>query len=178
VIGWERIGRRRWEKMETMVESFQQEGGLALSMLSLFLSNYREACEKQRRPQLAKLFALLARSFEIQAKRGMERVDTDQLLEDFQNSLADDLQKRYPAGESLAEEQGNRGVLRMTTWGKKVTTIQNALIKRFQKSEGVLLKEGQRMYVCAACGFIGVGTEPPAVCPVCKAPASRFITST
>ena len=160
--------------MSAIIEGFKQEGGVSLSMISLFLSNFGEACEKQRRPRMAKLFGILARSYEIQAINGVKQADVNQLLKDFQESLGDDLEQHYPVVETMAREQGNRGVLRMKTWGAKVTTIQNSLIKRYQKSGKALLKEGQKLYVCGACGFIGVGTEPPAVCPVCKAPAARF----
>ena len=29
-------------------------------------------------------------------------------------------------------------------------------------------------WVCKVCGYIYEGAEPPAECPVCKAPASQF----
>jgi rubrerythrin len=164
--------------MSAIIEGFKQGGGVSLSMISLFLSNFREACEKQRRPRMANLFGLLARSFEIQAKNGVKRAEAGRLLKEFQESLGGDLEEHYPAVEMMGREQGNRGVLRMKTWGAKVTTIQNALVKRYQKSGVSLLKEGQKMFVCGACGFIGIGTEPPGVCPVCKAPAARFYALT
>lgn len=30
-------------------------------------------------------------------------------------------------------------------------------------------------YVCQICGYVHEGDEPPTVCPVCKAPASKFV---
>lgn len=35
-----------------------------------------------------------------------------------------------------------------------------------------------KKYVCAVCGYVHEGTEPPAQCPQCKAPASKFKEST
>ena len=31
-----------------------------------------------------------------------------------------------------------------------------------------------KKYVCSVCGYVHEGNEPPEVCPVCKAPASKF----
>jgi rubrerythrin len=31
-----------------------------------------------------------------------------------------------------------------------------------------------KKYVCVVCGYVHEGDQPPAVCPVCKAPASKF----
>ncbi|MEG1942206.1 MAG: NADH peroxidase, partial [Angelakisella sp.] len=30
-------------------------------------------------------------------------------------------------------------------------------------------------FVCSVCGYVHEGTEPPASCPTCKAPASKFV---
>ncbi|MDR1299912.1 MAG: NADH peroxidase [Oscillospiraceae bacterium] len=32
-----------------------------------------------------------------------------------------------------------------------------------------------KKYVCAVCGYVHEGDAPPEICPVCKAPASKFI---
>ena len=32
-----------------------------------------------------------------------------------------------------------------------------------------------KKFVCQVCGYIYEGENPPAVCPVCKAPASKFV---
>jgi rubrerythrin len=31
-----------------------------------------------------------------------------------------------------------------------------------------------KVWVCSVCGYVHMGEEPPEVCPVCKAPASKF----
>ena len=31
-----------------------------------------------------------------------------------------------------------------------------------------------KKYICSVCGYVHEGNEPPEVCPVCKAPASKF----
>ncbi|HBD72198.1 MAG TPA: reverse rubrerythrin, partial [Ruminococcus sp.] len=32
-----------------------------------------------------------------------------------------------------------------------------------------------KKFVCQVCGYIYEGENPPAACPVCKAPASKFV---
>lgn len=32
-----------------------------------------------------------------------------------------------------------------------------------------------KKFVCSICGYVHEGTEPPAQCPLCKAPASKFV---
>ena len=32
-----------------------------------------------------------------------------------------------------------------------------------------------KTYVCSICGYVHTGDEPPAACPQCKAPASKFV---
>ena len=32
-----------------------------------------------------------------------------------------------------------------------------------------------KKYVCSVCGYVHVGDSPPDACPICKAPASKFV---
>ena len=32
-----------------------------------------------------------------------------------------------------------------------------------------------KKFICAVCGYIHEGTEAPEKCPICKAPASKFV---
>jgi rubrerythrin len=32
-----------------------------------------------------------------------------------------------------------------------------------------------KQFICSICGYVYEGTEPPAACPQCKAPASKFV---
>lgn len=73
--------------------------------------------------------------------------------------------------EALTEK--DRGALRMGVWGSKVNAIQKSTVVRYMK-QGSSLLEGKSIFVCEACGFIFIGEEAPEICPVCKAPQSRF----
>jgi len=166
--------------MMQLMNRVLQDNERPFPVLSLICSNYQLASERMHRPNLGKLFSLLSRSFEIQAMNvsveDEKRPVFNRFLERMQESIQDDLKNNYAAGEKAAHAVRNRGVLRSVTWGKKVAAIQNSVIKRYIKSEGSLVQHDQQMYVCQACGFIGIGTETPDVCPVCKAPAIKFIS--
>jgi rubrerythrin len=121
----------------------------------------------------------LSASFEIQAKNSLKddtlMEDQKDLLESFRKSMQTELETHYAEGFDTATALGNRAVLRALTWGKKVHAIQNALIKRFAQLGEEMIKENEGVHVCQACGFIIVKESPPEICPVCKAPAKRFV---
>lgn len=92
---------------------------------------------------------------------------------DLAGLLRNDLEEAVPAAVEAAKQSGDRGALRALTWGEKVLKIQKSLLDRFVK-QGEELLDGKELFVCQACGFIYLGAEVPVICPVCKAPASRF----
>ncbi|MGI6433069.1 MAG: rubredoxin-like domain-containing protein [Sphaerochaetaceae bacterium] len=138
--------------------------------IAAICSNMAKACEKQMRPAEKQLYDQLERFYT--AKR--EQV-TAQNLSDLAVDVAEDLEKLYTEVEQQATAFNERGALRCFTWGKKVTAIHKSLLTRYQKM-GEAMVEDNGVYVCEACGFISIGKEMPAICPICKAPSSRFIT--
>jgi len=168
--------------MEYTLERLVKTGDHALTKAALVCSNFEQAAEKQKRENMSKLFGLLAQSFRIQTMarekaRGKAPSD-EKLLSRMQEALEQDLKQSYTVGERVVKEQGHRGALRALTWGGKVSAIQKSVLKRYLKLGDELLKEGQAVHVCQACGFVGIGDAPPGTCPVCKAPSSRFVTVT
>ena len=168
--------------MEYTLEKLVKTGDYALTNAALVCSNFEQAAEKQKRENMSKLFGLLARSFLIQAMarekaRGKAPSD-EKLLSSMQEAIEQDLKQSYTGGERVVKEAGHRGALRALTWGSKVSAIQKSVLKRYLKLGDELLKEGQAVHVCQACGFVGIGDAPPGICPVCKAPSSRFVTIT
>jgi len=135
---------------------------------SAVFSNLAKASEKQQRYRSAELFTQLAERFD----GGDATAGT---LQSIRDELVRDLETEYPAVDEAGAEWGERGSLRAATWGRKVTTAQRALVDRYL-AKGEALLEGKNLFVCEACGFIFLGDDPPAICPTCKAPASRFST--
>ena len=136
------------------------------SVPSAVFRNLAKASEKQQLYVDSALFGQLA---ELNTK---EKSNTDD-LDSVRAELAGDIETAYPRVVDAGTESGDRGVLRAAKWGEKVTKTQKALLDRYAtKGEDLLV--GKDLYVCEACGFIFLGTEMPEVCPVCKAPRSRF----
>jgi rubrerythrin len=57
--------------------------------------------------------------------------------------------------------------------GEKVSKLLKSLLDRQEKQKDGLL-ENTKVFVCEICGFVTVADAPPQICPICKAPRSRF----
>ncbi|QEN08216.1 rubrerythrin family protein [Oceanispirochaeta crateris] len=134
--------------------------------LSIIFSNLAKAAGRQQNYETEEFYNGLSGEYTA-SKSGIK--DLSALKENIAQSLKQD----YPELQKQAESIGDRGVLRALKWGEKVTTIQKSLVDRFL-SKGESLMEGKDIFICEACGFIFLGETAPAICPVCKAPESRF----
>ncbi|HAK47053.1 MAG TPA: hypothetical protein DCO79_14195 [Spirochaeta sp.] len=132
--------------------------------LPVIFSNLQKASEKQQNYDSAEHFGKLSEKYYQDAVSGDLRTIKDMIVTDI-SSMADI--------QSLAGENGDRGILRALRWGGKVAAIQKSLIDRYL-SKGEALTEGKEIFLCEACGFIFLGNAVPGLCPVCKAPSSRF----
>ena len=179
VLGTLNYPRKEEAHMEDPLEGMIKTGEDPLAIAGLVCSNFEQASRKQQRENMSKLFALLALSFEIQARENnkdrVKSLSDEELMATFQESIEYDQQAAYADSENGARKMEHRGALRALIWGSKVSAIQKSVLKRYRKLGDELLKGGQAMHVCQACGFIGIGELPPGICPVCKAPASRFV---
>ena len=136
--------------------------------LSCLFSNLARGCEKQYKDEEAKRFLEIAAYFEK-----ITPAEETHQAEDLAELIAQNLREEYPALERAAKEAGDRGTLRAYTWGLKVTRMQQALMERYLK-EGEAFLEHTNVWVCTVCGFIYIGDNPPALCPVCKVPDWKF----
>jgi rubrerythrin len=172
-------GRREVSIMMNLLSRLLDQDQHPWGVLSLIFSNFEQVARKQRRLNQERIFSALSRSLEIQAQRmGAEHdgaASIDRFLDDFQGVLEEDINKNYEECAVTAEQLGVRGSQRAIIWGKKVTTIQNSLIKKYKTTPN-FLPEGQKIHMCEACGFVMIGEVPPQICPVCKAPAGRFVS--
>ena len=141
---------------------------LSPGALAALCSNLARGCEKQYRPEEAAQFQLLADFFSAAAPAPAEG-SLDGLLA----LIEADLQAGYPALQAAARAQGDRGTQRICVWGEKVTRILDSLLRRYQR-EGEAFLQNTQVWVCSVCGFVYVGDQPPALCPVCKVPAWKF----
>lgn len=141
---------------------------LTPAQLSALCSNLARGCEKQYKNEEAALFTRLA---EYYRKITLEQPDAK--AEEMMRLLQGDLTAGYPATKAAAEKDGDRGAQRVCVWGEKVTRILNSLLQRYEK-EGEAFLADTEIWVCTTCGFVFVGKNPPALCPVCKVPDWKF----
>jgi rubrerythrin len=147
----------------------EQSTSYSDGVLAAICSNLAKACEKQLKNEESVLFSQLSR-YHMGRIAHLESKD----FSDLSPMIADDIAKKYAAVENEATLVKDRGALRCVTWGKKVTAIHKSLLARFE-TQGDALLDGNQVYVCEACGFIAVASDVPQLCPICKAPASRFV---
>lgn len=141
---------------------------LAAGELAAVCSNLARGCEKQYKAEEAALFTQLADFFTAAAPPV-----ADPELGGLMDRIRADLEEGYPALRAAAQEAGDRGAMRACVWGEKVTRILDSLLRRYEK-EGEAFLANTQVWVCTVCGFVFVGDQAPALCPVCKVPAWKF----
>ncbi len=130
-------------------------------------SNLARGCEKQYKPEEARLFMELAAFFKA-AATPPEGADFSQLTE----LIEKDLEEGIPAANAVSSEAKDRGALRALVWNEKVTRILKSLLARY--GGGKAVPDDAGVFVCTICGFVYVGQTPPELCPVCKVPGWKF----
>ncbi len=141
---------------------------LPASVLSAICSNLARGCEKQYKNEESALFKELADYFAARAEIP-DGADADKL----EAALKNDLESGYPSVRQAAEDAHDRGTQRVCVWGEKVTKVLRSLVERYRRDGSEFLKN-TKIWVCSVCGFVYVGEEPPALCPVCKVPSWKF----
>ncbi|MDD4222102.1 MAG: rubredoxin [Candidatus Methanomethylophilus sp.] len=142
---------------------------MSCAEMAAMCTNLAKGCEKQYLFDEQKQFLKLAEYYQSKAVTAVDP-SAVKLLELINKSLAEE----YPAAERPIKADNDRGALRVLTWSYKVTNILQRLMQRFG-AEGKALLEHTSVYVCDICGFIYIGDNPPAVCPICKVPSLKLI---
>ena len=157
------------KKKETIIEEdIGDMEGLSVAQMSALCSNLAKGCEKQYMFEEMEKFNELADYFAAVSPPS----DKDS-IDDIARMINEDLDRNYPMVSSKASADGDRGALRICAWGEKVTRMLNSLVQRYLEEGEEMLKDTQ-IWVCTICGFVYVGDEPPAQCPVCKVPSWKF----
>ena len=149
-------------------EDFDEMENLTVGQMAALCSNLAKGCEKQYKfDEMAKFNELADYFSAICPPTEYDKV------EDIAEMLMKDIDESYPAVESVASAEGDRGALRIKVWGEKVTRMLSSLVSRYLEEGEEMLKDTQ-IWVCTICGFVYVGDKPPELCPVCKVPSWKF----
>ncbi len=141
---------------------------LSAGELAALCSNLARGCEKQYKDEESRLFRELAEYFSAAAP-----AEPEADMEHLARLLRKDLEEGYPALDSAALADSDRGTRRICVWGAKVTNILSSLMQRWEREGGAFL-ENTQVWVCTVCGFVYVGDSAPELCPVCKVPSWKF----
>ncbi|HJJ36785.1 MAG TPA: hypothetical protein O0X27_06395 [Methanocorpusculum sp.] len=142
--------------------------GLNTIEKSVVLTELANGCDKQHKTEARDILLDLGEQYRSAAKKP-EKAS----FENLAVAIGDELDTDYPQVTEIAKNAGDRGALRVLTWGGKGTMSQKAVLDRYL-TEGDAMLKGQNIYVCPICGFISIGTHPPEKCPVCSIPPWRF----
>lgn len=134
---------------------------------SALCSNLARGCEKQYKPEEARLFAELAEYFKSAAGPA-PAADLEALMA----LVEKDLSAKIPDANTVSAAAKDRGALRALVWNEKVTRILKSLLTRYSGKNA--LPDDAGVFVCTICGFVYVGEKPPELCPVCKVPGWKF----
>lgn len=140
---------------------------LSAGQLSAICSNLKRGCGVQQLTREAELFGQIADYFESRAVKA----DHDGVSSILRMINADLMS--FGDAKATAALMSDRGSLRVLTWSEKATLMMRTVLERYQKDPSFLEHTG--VYVCDICGFIYIGDDPPAVCPVCKVPGHMIL---
>ncbi len=140
---------------------------LSAGQMAALCSNLARGCEKQYMPAESALFQELAEWFTRHAPKVFDAT-VEAVASQLQQNIAD-----YPEANSICQQQGDRGALRVLSWSEKATRMLSSLMSRYQR-EGDALLTHTEIWVCSVCGFVYIGETAPEQCPVCKVPAWKF----
>jgi rubredoxin len=136
--------------------------------LSAIFSNLSKGCEKQYDKEMADLYNQLSLYYG-KHKEPKSILDFDALKE----RLEDDNSNKIPNANKIAVAEADRGSMRALKWSGMVTRLINSHLKKLALNSPEYLKD-YNVYVCEICGFIHIGKERPAICPVCKVPSFKM----
>ena len=157
------------KKKEVVIdEDIDDMEGLSVAQMSALCSNLAKGGEKEYMFREMEKFSELADYFAAVSPPS----DKDS-IDDIAEMLNRDLEENYPLVSSKASADSDRGALRICAWGERVTRMLDSLVQRYLEEGEEMLKDTQ-IWVCTICGFVYIGDEPPALCPVCKVPSWKF----
>jgi rubrerythrin len=136
---------------------------------------FGKKAEKDGYPQVAKLFRAAAEAETVHAHAHLRTLGgINSTAENLKEAIAGEtheFKNMYPEMIAAAKAEGNKSAERSFTYANEVEKVHAALYQKALDNLDSL--EDVDYYVCSVCGYT-CETEPPDVCPVCKAKASAF----
>jgi rubrerythrin len=136
---------------------------------------FSKKAERDGYSQVARLFRAAAEAETVHAHAHLRTLGgINSTAENLKEAIAGEtheFKNMYPEMIAAAKAEGNKAAERSFTYANEVEKIHATL---YQKAlDNLDSMEEVDYYVCSVCGYT-CETEPPDVCPVCKAKASAF----
>ena len=140
--------------------------------------NFAERAEKEKLPNVARLFLATAYAERVHASNHLRALEgiagTAPNLGEAIAGETYEVEEMYPAFTAVAERQEEKKALRSMSWALESEKVHAALYGAAKRA----VEDGRDIaaadiWVCSACGFTAEGTAPD-VCPVCGAKHESF----
>jgi rubrerythrin len=141
-------------------------------------TSFAEVAEKEGRPNIARLFRTTAQAERIHAAGHFQALEgVGGTVDNLRAAIGGEtyeFETMYPPMLAQAEAEGHRAA-RMFRFAVEAERVHAELYARAlaAATRGEDLGE-EKFYLCPVCGHIEFGM-PPAKCPVCAAPAAKFV---
>lgn len=164
--------------MRTMTEGNLNSAYSGESMAHMRYVIFADVAEKERKPNIARLFRSIAFAERVHATNHYKELGaiktTTYNLQVAINGETYEVEEMYPAYKAVAELQSEKGAQRTTDWAWQAEKVHAALYRKAKQvaQSGVDMELGT-MYICDVCGHTAEG-EAPDICPICKAKKERY----
>jgi len=164
--------------MKKMTEKALNESFRGECMAHMKYLIFSEIAEKEGYTNVARLFKAIAYAEQVHATNHGRNLgiigNTEKNLETGIQGETFEVEEMYPAYNSVAKLQGERGAEQSIHYALEAEKIHAKLYKQakeeVQRGKDIDIQE---IYICPVCGYTHIGT-PPDKCPVCNLPKERF----
>jgi rubrerythrin len=164
--------------MHAMTKEFLEAAFAGESMAHMRYLIFAEKAEKERLPNLARLFRAIAYAEQVHATNHYRELGHVQDAAGNLQTCIDgenfEVNEMYPVYHNAAEFQGETGAVRSAHFALEAEKIHETM---YEAAKETLEKSGDpaldTIYICPVCGYTVEG-EPPEFCPVCGAKRELF----
>lgn len=163
--------------MRKMTETNLQTAFAGESQAHMRYTIFAEVAEKEGKQNIARLFRAIAFAERIHATNHFKELSgigtSTNNLQEAINGETFKVEEMYPAYQTVAKLQEEKGAQRSTTWALAAEKVHAVLYQEAkqatEKKEDVAI---DNIYICELCGY--TATEDVDICPLCGAKKDKF----
>ena len=169
---------KRRSSMHKMTRENVKDAFAGESQAHIKYANFAEKAEEEGKPNVARLFQAASFSEQMHATRHLDVLagvgTTSENLAEAIDGESFEVEEMYPAYMVVAEEQGEEDASTSLHRAREAEKVHLGAYERAKDAvDAGQDADAGAIHVCSWCGFTMEG-EPPAKCPMCKAPRKLF----